>query len=285
MARNILISRRDWVRSAGVTFSGGSWQLPLANLQDIRPQFVAQAADPEWTSTTFDVDLGAQRRVGLFHFENLLATSSGTIRLRAGTDNTFAATNYDSGWTTAWPQDKTPIGADNWGFLSITGIYESLEYVALGMPRIFVPPATIACRYIRVEVKDSTASEPLKIGVFGACEAWEAPINFKYDWQLTPTDESDVQRVPFGSTNITQRAKRRRMAFGFDEILRAEWLARQAALGMIKGISDPLVIVPFPDDTANLEKTAIYGLFSADPQFSNPYFQVYASTFTVEQLV
>lgn len=286
MARRILLSRRDFVREPSAVLSGGIWALPLSRLQDINPQVCIEAFDNrDWSATKFQVDLGFQRTVGLFFFANLRATAMGMMRLRAGTDPTFASNNYDTDIVSCWPQDSMAGGYTAWNEWTLNGVYSEEEYGALGMPRFFVPPAPIACRYILVEFQDSTSAEPLQLGCFGACETWEPPLNIQYGWSITPIDTSDVETVPFGSVSITPRGIRRRLNLGWGEMPESEFLTRQFGLALIKGRSDPIVVVPFPDTTARLEKDGVYGLVSADSQFSNPFFQVYSNTFQVDQLI
>ena len=289
MARRILISRRDWLQDPAASLTGGVWQpgLPLANLLDPRPQLVAEAvSNVDWGSTQFTVDLGYARTVGLFFFANLRATSLGIMRLRAGNDPAFATNTFDSGWTTCWPPDgSTPFEANPWGELALTHVYMPDEYEKLGYPRILIPSAAISCRYIKVEIHDSTNSTLLQIGCFGACEVWAPPVNFAYGWSITPLDESDVQRVPGGASYVTERGMRRRLNLGFPMLDEDEVKSRSLGLALIKGRSTHLVTVPFPDDTNNLEKLAVYGMVSQDGAIGNPFFATYAQPFQIDQSI
>ncbi len=287
MARRILIGRTDWAQDPAAVLSGGFWSpgLPLANLLDPRPQFVAEAiTNIDWAATQFRIDLGYQRKVGLFHFANLRASALGLMQLRASLASDLSSPTYDSGIVSCRPLDSTPFGYTPWGRYTVSGAYDEDEYVALGLPRFFIPDAIIDCRYLLVEIMDSTAVSPLQIGCFGAYEIWEPPLNFTYGWTVTPMDESDVQRVPYGSTYISARGIRRRLSLGFPLLPETEVLSRSLGLALIKGRSQPLVAVPFPDDAANREKTAIYGLVSQDSAISNPFFARYAHPFQIDQL-
>jgi len=289
MARRILISRRDWLQDPAASLAGGVWQpgLPLVNLIDHRPQLVAEAVtNLDWGSTQFTVDLGYARIVGLFFFAQLRATSLGIMRLRAGNDPAFVTNTYDTDWTTCWPPDgSTPFEANPWGELALTHVYMPDEYEKLGYPRILVPAAPISCRYIKVEFIDPTSSTPLQIGCFGACEVWEpAEDRLAPGWEWTAIDESDVSRVPGGSTYFTERMTRRRLNLGFTVLPEAEVRSKVLGLVLIKGRSKPLVVVMFPDDTYNLEKEAIYGTISRDSPISNPFFALRSFSSQIDQL-
>lgn len=282
--RRILITRRDFLQDAAATISGGIWTQPIANVLDPRPQFVAEAAtSADVAATKFDADLGYQRTVGLFFFANLRLTSLSFLRLRASLASDLSSPTYDTGIVSGWPQDSTAGGIDAWGNWTLNGVYNSAEYVRLGMTRVFIPPAPIACRYIRVEVMDTTAALPLQIGCFGACEVWQPPINFNYGWQITPMDESGVDLVPAGSSYVNQRGMRRRLNLGFPHLPEDELWARAFGLVLAKGSSEPLVVVPFPDRVTQIEKQAVYGRIITASQISNPYFQRYAVPFQIDQ--
>lgn len=288
MTRRILITRHDWMQESGVFLGGGFWQptAPLSNLLDHRPQMVAEAVTNwDWASTTFAVDLGYQRTVGLFYFVNFRASRSAVISFAAGTDPTFVSNNY-AVTTSVWPQDTDANASDAWGLYTPDGIIHADEFGALALPRLFIPSSPINCRYILMTVHDSSNPDPLQIGCFGACQTWEPPLNFTYGWTVTPIDESEVQSVPFGSTEITERGMRRRLSLGFPALPESEIWARAFGLALTAGKSKPLVVVPFSDSTQiqRFEKTAVYGLVSTDSQLSNPYFGRYALPMQVDQL-
>lgn len=288
MARKILISRRDWMQETSACFSGGIWRsnLPLVNLLDIRPQFVAEAVDSrDWESTKFDADLGYVRKVGVIWFANLRASSLGFMRVRAGIDASFGTNVYDSGIVTCRPKDGVAFEDNAWGVWSMSGIYDENEYLALGMPRFFVPSVVIDIRYIRVEIMDNSASQALQIGCFGASEVWESTIDFAPAPQISLIDGSEVNSIPYGSTFVTKRNLRRRFNFGFPALDNSEVLSRTLGLALIKGRSKPLVVVSYPDDTENLEKTSAYGIVSLDGVLSNPFFGAYAQPIQVDQLI
>lgn len=259
--------------------------MPIANIRDYRPQYVAQALSTSATDTKFMVDLGQAYRIGLFHFQNLRVTSNATIRLQAGTDPTFATNLFDTGLVNGWPLDAEALGTTAWGEFTLTGEYASETFTAVGLSRYFIPPSVVIIRYIHVAISDTTAAVPLQIGCFGACEVWEPSHNISYNWSLSLIDESDVPRVPFGTTHITKRGKRRRLSIGLGNMPKGEILSQGLDVIMSKGRSDPFVIVPMPDDTTSLEKLSVYGLASEDGQIINPYYGYYDLPITIDQII
>jgi hypothetical protein len=267
LRRHTIISYYDWAQDPGVAISVGAGSFasdrPASNMLTI--QGAAQATG---TSITFTVDLGATRLLGLIHLQNLVTDPSGTIRIQAG--------SYDSGTVSSWP-----VGA--------AGLYSSLLYAALGRPRIFIPPAPVLASSVTVTI-DAVVS-PLQIGYFGACEIWEQPNGMPLSSHLTTFDESDVQRVPFGSSYRRLRGKRRRLSFGSNPIpdqansAAPSDYSRALEAALINGKSIPVIGVPYPDDIENIERDAVWGLISTDAQFENMLFGLYQTTWQIDQLI
>lgn len=283
MARSVLLARRDWVRHQDTVISGGAWTTPSSTLTDPRPQVVWQASSPEPEATTFTVDFGVARSVGLMQFQRLGVTSLATMRIRAGADPTFVTNVYDTGDVTGWPRDKQPFSTTPWGELTLNGVYEAEEFISLGMPRFFIPPTPIFVRYLRVQIFDPTAYVPAQIGCFGAYETWQ-PTYSDFGWTMTFIDETDVQTVPYGSRFFIPRGKRRRINIGLS-FKEPEYL--QIAVGWVAmtGKATPTVISIYPDDTLNVEKRALYGHLIEDVVIANPAYAFYQMPISVEQLI
>lgn len=275
---------RDFVRQPGVVLSGGRWAQPLTRLQDHNISFVAQAFSNDPSDTQFDCDLGVDRHIGLFFFQELRLTANATLRLRAGTDATFASTTFDTGTIAAWPIDSDPMTYRPNGEFTLTGAYPEDEYAQLGMPRYFVPQATVLARYIRFEATDTTADEALRIGVFGAAEVWSPSRNFAYGRSVATIDDSEITRVPGGSVYIARRRVRQRHSYGVNFLPADEIWRQSLGFALDKGQSEPFVVVPDPDNTRGLERQSIYGLASTAPAFTNPNFGLYSVTFQIDQL-
>jgi hypothetical protein len=273
--------------------SGGGWVTPFATLVDPRPQVVLQARSPDPADTTFTIDLGAQRaNVGLFHFQRLNITTLATMRLRADLDGTFASPTYDTGTVSGWPQDKAPFTISPWGVLTLNGQYEPEEYVALGLPRYFIPTTPVAARFIKVEIFDPTADVPAQIGCFGACETW-APLSGPNltavgpdkGFSRTLVDESDVQTVPYGSRYFIPRGKRWRFNLGFSEVHVVDLMNRILGWVAYVGKSTPIAISINPDDKPNLEKNSLWGTLTNDVAIDHPFYATARLPLTLEQLI
>jgi hypothetical protein len=102
-----------------------------------------------------------------------------------------------------------------------------------------------------------------------------------------------VQRVTFGSTYVVKRPVSRRLNLAVDFLRQGgiyagvpdEVFSRPLALAAIQGKSSPSAVVPFPDDTYNLERTSVGGFFTSDGEFTNPFFATWDYTFQIDQIV
>jgi hypothetical protein len=289
VARKILVSRRDFCQSDGVSFdeSVGFWNgnLPKENMFDLNPQKVAETINSVDTACTkFKIDLGQTRnRVGVFWFANLHVSSLAFLRLRFSSNSDMSSPSYEVN-TTCWPQDTVAGTNTVWGDFSLNGVYSIEEYRDLGMKRFLIPSSPVLGRYIQVDIRDTTNPNGIQIGCFGASEVWESPNDFAPAPQITLIDESDVERVPSGSSYINRRMKRRRFNYGFPALDKDEVLSKTLGLFLVKGKSEPLVIISYPDDDNSLEKTSVYGLVTNDGIISNPFFGHYAQPVQVDEL-
>src|ERR1700760_4308108 len=80
MARNFLLSSYDWGQDPGASISGSfEARLPGENMLKPQPQLVAQSTGSSWT-----LNLGATRNIGLVHFQRLVTDPAATITVSWG---------------------------------------------------------------------------------------------------------------------------------------------------------------------------------------------------------
>lgn len=288
MATRLLATRFDWMQDSRASFDAtvGFWREPLTNMLDMNPQLAAEAVDNrDPASTRFVADLGMQRNVGMIGFAGLRSTSMGLLEMNAGLDPTFTSNLYETGVVSTWPVDSVAGELDAYDRWTLNGVYNEDEYLALGMPRVFIPPARVGIRYIQIIIRDVTMVGPLTIGCFGVYDVWEPPINFEYNWTISPVDDSDIARVPRGSSFIDQRGIRKKLNLGLPVDEDEAW-TRGFGLVLAKGKSVPFWVVPFSDTNqiTRFEKAAVYGLVSQDSVLSNPFVGRYALPVQIEQL-
>jgi len=280
---NLIISGRNWIKESGAANpTGGSWRLPITNILDPRPKVVAESVDTNTSSTQFSVDLGANKPIDLIWFANLRTSRSASVNLVLSTHADFSSPVY-SGTVSAWPQDTTAGGADNWGITTSDGVYDPKTYDAIGRPRFF-PITNVSARYVLVGIDDHGSATPVQIGCFGVSEVINQ--SFAFNWQLTFLDESIKTIVPNGSTYFDLRSRKRRLSIGLPPTDESYIYTRIFDWLSWMGQSTPFVIIPFGEQTyvKRYEKTGIYGCLSSAPAFTNPFTSYYNLGLQVDQL-
>ncbi len=272
--RRVLISDVDWALTG--SFSGGSWDSagPLSNLINGRPTVVARAANTDPTQT-FIIDLGDAVSIGAVFLANLITTDTATVQVEIATDSGFTSVVYDSTAVSTRPQDAG-------------GSYGEAEFLALGRTRVFVPDAPVTGQYVRVTIVDSDAVIPVQLGCISVCSVYEASINPKYGASITPIDESEVTRTPFGASYFTKRGMRHRANFGWDFLEQSEAFTQLMRIVREKGTTTPLVVVLFSDDFSTaigLERTSLYGTISTASPLTFAFFEHYSAALQIDQLI
>jgi len=267
--RNVLISDLDWTQEISGFFDGGNWEplAPLSNLLSLNPQFVAQSVNNSEASTQFIYHLDSEKSIGLIYFSNLLTSSTCAMEVKI-IDETNTIVRYDSGIVLAWANESNVAFRED-------------EVVALGRNRIFIPPAPVMGKYIQVLFSQPSHPTPLKIGCMNICSVYEPVYPFEIGFSITVLDESNIDRVQYGSTYITPKGKRHRFNFGLP-------FGEKDLMRIIrtKGKSKPFNICLIPESSSFVpERYSLYGLMSQDNPINNPMFGVYSQNFSIEQII
>lgn len=223
------------------TFSGGSWNasFPLANLQTryLDGSNVARSSDALAASTKFDTDLKTTRTVRVIAIlvSNITKSSTPTIRIQAGNDNTFAVNLYDSTVVSYWPTGLTAeqaVGTNVW-------------YMAI------VPSGTAALRYVRVLLVDTANTDGyLNVARFCVCNGWQPDANMEYGLKQSWDTSTSEQETDGASFIYNRRNGRRVFQFRLPGITDADTLAYPWQMQRILGKDGQFVFVFDPTDAA-----------------------------------
>ncbi len=271
--RKILFSDQDWAKDGSL--SGGSWEslAPISGIvNNIRPQVVAQATGNDEVSTQFLLDLGTAREIGIVYFSNLITDSSCTMHVDIG--DGFSGV-YNSGVVSAWARNAS-------------GVLSEEEVISLGRTRIFIPPSPVTARYVEVFFSQTSSLTPLRLGSLNVCSVYEPTFPAEIGGSFQVIDDSDINRVAYGSLHITERGKRLRMNVGLSAVEPQEAFNDLLRLARERGKSKPLNVVLFPDDltpSVGLERFSIYGTMNNDNVINNPHFGLYSQAFSIDQLI
>jgi len=256
------------------TFSGGTWDRPLANLINRRlvsaPARCIDATNP--ASPQALVDLGKRRFVtGLGLFATTLQRSA-QFQAIACEDATVEAdgsvtpidVTWDSGWRDVFQRIHRTADLDyedsNWW----DGKAEDALLDAYGRQLVLPVPAGVSTRYLVLRFDNAGVAE-FDLGYLYVARPWVPFWTYEYGRELPYEGRSLVDETPGGVEVLDNRPGRRRQRVTFPFLSRAE--ANQLIdMRVRNGLAEPVVFVPDIDDAANLYREA----FLATATFSSP---------------
>lgn len=265
--------------SATVTASSAA--LPAARVQDIRPGRVWRATGYTSETLTFDYGSATDMSHAAVIAHNL--DVNGTIRCQAGNDATFAVNLYDSGVEEAWPP-VAGFGYD--GFGSSLGGYPILSGFADYRPfNLFVFGATISARYVRFTFASLASAGAIQVGRIFFGLGYQPLINVSYGWSnewFDPSEQVDTEASIF----IIARRKYRILRLSLENVPQVEAFSALDDLKRIVGKSRDVLVILMPGaDLPTRYRTSVYGIPTENGPVTNPYFQRFATSFAIRELV
>jgi hypothetical protein len=217
-------------------FSAGSWlaALPLANVQDARLAYKARSSDALATSTTFDIDLGATRDVGVLAIliPNLTKSAVPTIQWKVSTVSNFATTVYDSTAYAPWPTSQTAEDVDG-----------------LNVWLIKVPSSVKTGRYVRCAIIDTANVDGyLDVARVIVAGAYRPTYGISYGAKLALEVATIPTDTDGGATIYNERPIRRGYDFALNNVAESEAMANIFKMQRLLGTSRQLFFVL--DETA-----------------------------------
>lgn len=239
------------------TYSGGSWSLPLTNLQDQHPKKVARSTNALITSTLFVIDLARVAPLDLFAFVNHNFSSASTVRIRASNNADGSSPLIDV--TIDGLQPDVPWGSLPWGAFPWTGVSGNVP--PGGYITYYQHTSVEFARYILVNITDTANSDGyVQIGRFLAGEAFSSAINMAWGAGLEFVDESKLIRSIDGDLYADVRPKRRRLSAQLQFLTEDEAIGAIYDLNETCGITGALLAIWDSDDETGVKpRRTIYG--------------------------
>lgn len=252
----------------------------VTRLQDIRPGRVWRATG--YTAEWVKCDLGSAKNLTHAAVIAHNLDTSGTIRVRAGNDASFATTLYDSGVVDAWPP-IAGFGSD--GFGTSLGGYPILSDFADYRPfRFFDFGGTISARYIRYDFTSTSSAGNIQVGRLFAGVGYQPTYNLSYGWGYDWVDPSEITDTE-ASAFILGRTKYRQFTLPLENIPQDEALFSMDDFKRIVGNSKSVLLVLFPKGSLPLQyRTSVYGIVKENKGLTNPFFQCYDTSIVVREL-
>lgn len=280
-------------RAATATLSGGSFQptLPLDNLKDRLQSKVARTTDLLLGSTQWQGDQGGDFPVKVFALSWPATVSKPTLqataRLRLSNDPGFATSLYDSTPVEVWPimyTDETTEWEDEGPWW--TGRPNTADRAGLPLNFIHIVPSTINAQHWKLEIDDQgNPAGFLECGYQFFAPGWLLGRNFAYGNGLQWVDPSVVSRSRGGAVWIDVKPKYRMFRCQIPLMSLDE--AFQKGLEMVRrqGVSEPVLVIPNPDDTVNMIYRAFVGRLRVLGEVTNTFHKRASLNVEIEELI
>ena len=240
------------------TLSGGSWQAPIANIQNRRLAIKARSTNALEASTKFDIDFGAQQTIGIIGITGHNISLNGSWRITAGTAAGLSD-RYDSGVVESFPAAyasmSLPFEAPNFWFGRLTED-ERAEYTACNA----IETPVVRAQYWRIEIFDaSNAAGFIEIGRVFIGSKFETSKGFKVGATLGYNDSSQIMQSLQGVEYFSESPMARVATLTAPVMDKAE--AFSGALEMIRqsGVTKEVMIIGDPDDAKEVLRQSFVG--------------------------
>ena len=221
------------------TYTGWAFlaTLPLSNIADRRLGRLARSTNALAASTTFDIDLGVARAIGVLAIliPNLTKSAVPTIRWTGGT-SAGASDVYDSGAVAPWP---TGVGAE--------------DVVGMNVWLPTIPSPSKTARYWRCALVDTANVDGyLNIARVIIAGAYTPSINMNVGGKSMLSSETVRTVTDGGAALYLPRPRRRSDVFTIDNLPLTETFANVRKMQRLLGTSGQLFWIYDPSDPATL---------------------------------
>ncbi|KQQ85075.1 hypothetical protein [Aureimonas sp. Leaf324] len=257
----------------GATLSGGSWVLPLTNLQERELSEVARSASTRPTDTQFDVDFSAFGEIRAVVLVNHNLSVTARLRVTAWyEDGSYFSPSYraefDAYPTLAYTEDL-PSEAENWW----DGKPLTADIEGFTQNAIHVLPEPSFAPHWRIEIiDDGNPAGHIDIGRLWMATGWQPSRNPAYGAGLRYEDETMIEKALSGAEFFDEREPFRVFNIAFPFLPDQEALQRGLELERRAGTKGELFYIHRPDDAQNLTRLS----FLARLRALNPWEQVAA---------
>lgn len=275
-------------RTDAAMLSGGVWTgtLPLANLQSRVIGKVARTLNTALASTTFDIDLGAGKKVQVLCLRNHNLSLAATYRITASPLASFATLTYDSGWLDVWPV-VYPWGTlewedDNWW----TGKYTIEETQGYTVELDHLMPAMQVARYWRVEISDTSNTDGyVEIGRLFIGPVWQPKINMSYGASVAWETKTGSGEAIGGSEYFQPRTPYRVAKFALNWMDQDEAFSQAFELQRRAGIDQEVLFIHDPDDTVHALRRRFLARLRTLSPIEYPHLNINSAAFEVKELL
>lgn len=277
---NILISWPNRIDTA--TLSGGSWGLPLTNLQNRDQWLVARSNGLSTSDTKFDIDFGVIRNVRAVALANHNLSQTATWRISLGT--TAGGTDiYTSNWQSVW---MITFDSDlmEWEDASVWEGVVDQDYLNHPYLAVFVLPDWYNTRYVTIEIADTSNIDGyVDIGRVFVGGGFTPRYNPEYGLQDSWEDKTEIVEMASGATHAVVKKRYRKVQFVLP------WLSQTEAaivyeIQRRQGVYGEILYIPDLSDQQLNQRYGMLGRLTEMSAIEYPFYNNRQCGFNIKEL-
>jgi hypothetical protein len=219
-----------------------------------------------------------------------IPTLTATVRARISNNADMSAPLYDSGtanvWETVYSASEMETASSS-EFFAENGMPDATTQKYLsGMTKVFILPAEVAGRYIRLDCSDPANSMGyIDVAYVYAGRYFEAGPDLLYGWKL---GRSEAARKPISSggtmwqSRIFQRTK---LSLVLAPQSEASLTAYWALYSVLIGTRHEILVQVIDKSSSFKFHTTVYGRLTANPKYTEVGFKRYSAPFEIDEII
>lgn len=261
--------------------------LPLGNLQNRRLSRVARSSNALSASSTFDIDLGKARAIGVLALVVHNLSVSATVRVLADDAADFATPIYDSGAVAMWPAGTIPQSLLEWEDDNFWLGTVSQEAVAgYQAPFIHLLSAAQTARYWRVQIADTSNPDGwINMGRLYIANTWTPTANFNFGAGIGFDDASVFEASLTGEEFFEQRKRRRKFSFSLGDLSESEGYSYALEIDRMAGTTGEVLVVADPEDATNGVKRNFLGRITSLSSLVYANYQQMSKNYEISEIL
>lgn len=270
--------------SDGAALSGGSWQRPLAALQNGEMADVARSIDAAPASTIIRVALPRLEMLRALVLGPSNLTTVHRYRIRAFSDASFTTVMHDTGWIQPMP----PTGQEQmeWEDPDYWLGLQSWRDPERGLTIQHVLDGPVTARWWQIDVSDETnPAGYLEFSRLFMARTLRPSINYDYGAALALLDNSLRASLLSGGERIRRRKNPRRFTCAFPSLPEGEGFGNVWRMITTAGFDGEVFVIPDPLDREFAQRRGFFGrLTVADPITQSAYLRI-GTAFELKEII
>lgn len=271
-------------RALEASYSGGSWQTSLSNLNSRQSYKAIISNGTSLSSTKFSGVFVRDRFVRIFCVYRHNLSTSATIRITLY--NAFGTVVYNSGWVDAWPSVFLPTQLE-WEYDNYwSGKVDPETVENIPHSTVLLLPQSYFAHSYDVEINDVGNIEGyISVGKMIAAPQWQPATNITYGAKVGWEDPSGVSSSLNGEEFFTEKMKFRTAVFQLDFMDEVEGTNMAMGLTGSQGITKEVFFVFDPDNALLLQQRSFNGRLRELSPLEYPNYGITGMGFSIKEVL